>query len=129
MCGRTKAQALCANVLAPYSVAYKYIQITSKQTICPFQWQPVHQTKVRPIVLRYLYFEEGVQHALLDFYSDSNDTSEAITNQLLAKLEMSGLDVKYMSAYAFIQIHLDVKCMSAYACIQINLSVYYLLFM
>src|SRR4029434_3800002 len=74
MCGRTKAQTLCANVLAPYSVAYKYIQITSKQTICPFQWQPVHQTKVRPIVLRYLYFEEGVQHALLDFYSDSNDT-------------------------------------------------------
>src|SRR4029434_8711727 len=28
MCGRTKAQALCANVLAPYSVAYRYIQIT-----------------------------------------------------------------------------------------------------
>ena len=101
-------------------------------------------TKCFPIVLRYLYFEEGVQHALLDFYSDSNDTSEAITNQLLAKLEMSGLDVKYMSAYAFvqihldvkymsayafIQIHLDVKYMSAYACIQIHLSVYYLLFM
>ena len=102
------------------------------------------RTKCFPIVLRYLYFEEGVQHALLDFYSDSNDTSEAITNQLLAKLEMSGLDVKYMSAYAFvqihldvkymsayafIQIHLDVKYMSAYACIQIHLSVYYLLFM
>ena len=83
-------------------------------------------TKCFPIVLRYLYFEEGVQHALLDFYSDSNDTSEAITNQLLAKLEMSGLDVKYMSAYAFVQIHLDVKYMSAYACIQIHLSVYYL---
>jgi len=41
-----------------------------------------------------------VQHALLDCYSDSNKTSEAVTNQLLAKLEMSGLDVKNMSAYA-----------------------------
>src|SRR4029434_8183761 len=57
-------------------------------------------TKCFPIVLRYLHFEEGVQHALLDFYRDSNETSEAITNQLLAKLEMSGLDMKYMSGYA-----------------------------
>ena len=53
-----------------------------------------------PILLRYLHFEEGVQHALLDFYSDSNETSEAITNPLLAKLDMSGLDMKYMSGYA-----------------------------
>ena len=59
----------------------------------------------------------------MDFYSDSNDTSEAITNQLLAKLEMSGLDVKYMSAYAFVQINLDVKYMSSYAFIQIHLDV------
>ncbi len=57
-------------------------------------------TKCFPVVLRYLHFEEGVQHALLDFYSDSNEKSEAITHQLLAKLEKSGLDVQNMSAYA-----------------------------
>ena len=57
-------------------------------------------TKCFPIVVRYFHFDEGIQHVLLDFYSDSNETSEAITNQLLAKLEMSGLEVKNMSAYA-----------------------------
>lgn len=41
-----------------------------------------------------------MQHALLNFYSDGNETSEAVTNQLLAKLEMSGLNLKKMSAYA-----------------------------
>ena len=47
-------------------------------------WNDPGTTKCFPIVLRYLYFEEGVQHALLDFYSDSNETSEGLTNQLLA---------------------------------------------
>ncbi|KAK0155368.1 hypothetical protein N1851_002272 [Merluccius polli] len=57
-------------------------------------------TKCFPIVVRYFQSDEGIQHVLLDFYSDSNETSQAITDQLLAKLEMSGLDVKNMSAYA-----------------------------
>ena len=51
-------------------------------------------------MVRYFHFDEGIQHVLLDCYSDSNETSEAITNQLLAKPEMSGLEVKNMSAYA-----------------------------
>lgn len=57
-------------------------------------------TKCFPIVLRHLHFEEGIQHALLDFYSDSDESSEAITNQLLDKLKMRGLHFGKMSAYS-----------------------------
>ena len=52
------------------------------------------------LVVRYFHVDEGIQHVLLDFYSESNEMSEAITKHLLAKLEMSGLEVKNMSAYA-----------------------------
>jgi len=101
-CGKTKAKALCENVLAPYSVHIHsdYIKLNNLPFSVATDASNKGTTKCFPIVLRYLHFEEGVQHALLDFYSDSNETSEAITNQLLAKLEMSGLDVKNMSAYA-----------------------------
>uniref|UniRef100_A0A8C6M4A3 HAT C-terminal dimerisation domain-containing protein n=1 Tax=Nothobranchius furzeri TaxID=105023 RepID=A0A8C6M4A3_NOTFU len=54
--------------------------------------------KCFPIVVRDFHFEEGVQNALLDFYSDRNETSEAITNQLLAKLLTSGLNLQKLSA-------------------------------
>lgn len=39
-----------------------------------------------------------MQHALLDFYNDSNETLKAVTNQLLAKLK-SGLDLQKLSVY------------------------------
>lgn len=44
--------------------------------------------KCFPSVLRNFPFEEGVQHALLDFYSDGNETSEVITNQFCKLVEM-----------------------------------------
>ena len=51
-------------------------------------------TKCFPILLRYFYFEKGEQNLLLDFYKDSDETSEAIASQLLAKLDAAGLDLK-----------------------------------
>lgn len=88
-CGKTKVKALCENVLAPYSVQIHTNYI--KENDLPFSVATDASnkgtTKCFPIVLRYLNFEEGVQHALLDFHSNSNETSEAITNQLLSKLD------------------------------------------
>ena len=37
---------------------------------------------------------------LLDFYSDSDESSEAVTNQLLDNFKTPGLDLGKMSAYA-----------------------------
>lgn len=101
-CGKTKAKALCENVLSPYSVQTHtdYVKEINLYFSVATDASNKGTTKCFPVVLRYLHFEEGVQHVLLDFYSDSNETSEAITNQLLAKLEKSGLNVQNMSAYA-----------------------------
>uniref|UniRef100_A0A8C6NU33 Uncharacterized protein n=1 Tax=Nothobranchius furzeri TaxID=105023 RepID=A0A8C6NU33_NOTFU len=100
-CGKTKAKALCENVLAPYSIQehVDYIKENELHYSLATDASNKGTTKCFPIVLRYFHFEEGVQNALLDFYSDSNETSEAITNQLLAKLEMSGLNLQKLSAY------------------------------
>uniref|UniRef100_A0A8C6KPN3 Uncharacterized protein n=1 Tax=Nothobranchius furzeri TaxID=105023 RepID=A0A8C6KPN3_NOTFU len=101
MCGKTKAKALCENVLAPYSIQahVDYIKENELHYSLATDASNKGTTKRFPIVLRCFHFEEGMQNALLDFYSYSNETSEAITNQLLAKLEMSGLNLQKLYAY------------------------------
>lgn len=68
-CGKTKAKALCKNVLAPYSVLIHsdYITLNNLHFSVATGASNKGTTKSFPIVLRYLHFEEGVQHALLDF--------------------------------------------------------------
>lgn len=101
-CGKTKAKALCENVLAPYSVQkhLNYIKENNLYYSVASDASNKGAIKCFPIVLRYFDFEDGIQHVLLDFYSDNDETAEAITSQLLSKLEMSGLDVTKMSAYS-----------------------------
>lgn len=99
--GKTKAKALCENVLAPFSLETHTDYI--KDNELPFSLvtdaSNKGSTKCFPILLRYFHFEKGVQCVLLDFYSDSQEKSAAITNQLLTKLEGSGLDLNKVSAY------------------------------
>ena len=55
--------------------------------------------KCFPILLQYFRYDEGVQHVLLDFYDDSDESSEAISKQLVTKLEKHGLSLQNVSAY------------------------------
>lgn len=99
--GRTKAQALCSNVLAPYSTRTHLDYI--KEHDLPFSLASDASNKGAikcfPIVLRYFHSELGVQHVLMDFYNDNDETSAAIANQIMAKLESAGLDISKVSAY------------------------------
>lgn len=54
-------------------------------------------TKCFP-VLGYLNLQRRVQNMLLDSYSDSDETSDAVTNQLLLRLNTVGLGLNYVSA-------------------------------
>lgn len=101
-CGRSKAKALCENVLAPYSVQLhvKYMTDNNLPFSVATDASNKGTTKCFPIVVRYFHHEQGIQHVLLDFYSEDNETSQAITCQLMEKVQMSGLDEKNMSAYA-----------------------------
>ncbi|XP_064110007.1 uncharacterized protein LOC135217900 [Macrobrachium nipponense] len=100
-CGKTKTKALCENILAPYSVEthLEYIKEHGLPFSIATDASNKGATKCFPILLRYFHFEKGVQHVLLDFYSDNKESSKAITNQLLSKLETSGLDLNKVSAY------------------------------
>ncbi len=93
--GRTKAKALCDNVLAPFSVETHtdYVKDNNLPFCLATDAFNKGTTKCFPILLRYFHFEKGVQHFLLNFYSDSEETSAAITDRLLTKLEGSGLDL------------------------------------
>ena len=60
------------------------------------------------IVLHCFHFDEGVQHVLLDFYGDSDESLNAVSKHLINKLEARGLSLS-----------------EAYACTADNASVNY----
>lgn len=69
ICGQTKAKALCGNVLGPNSVQIHTDYISGNRRI---------KQRCFPIVPRYFHFEENIQHALLDFYSDSTSATKIL---------------------------------------------------
>lgn len=57
-------------------------------------------TKLFPLSVRYWTPDLGVQTKVLDFYDDSDETSAAIHNQIVIKLEENGLGLDMISAYS-----------------------------
>ena len=57
-------------------------------------------TKLFPLSVRYWTPDLGVQTKVLDFYDDSDETSAAIHNQIVTKLEENGLRLDMISAYS-----------------------------
>ena len=57
-------------------------------------------TKLFPLSVRYWTPDLGVQTKVLDFYDDSDETSAAIHNQIVTKLEENGLELDMISAYS-----------------------------
>ncbi|XP_058636265.1 uncharacterized protein LOC131543068 [Onychostoma macrolepis] len=55
-------------------------------------------TKLFPLSVRYWTPDLGVQTKVLDFYDDSDETSAAIHNQIVTKLEENGLGLDMISA-------------------------------
>ena len=57
-------------------------------------------TKLFPLSVRYWTPDLGVQTKVLDFYDDSDETSAAIHNQIVTKLEENGLGLDMISVYS-----------------------------
>lgn len=100
-CGRTKAEAIVTNVLAPYSVemvvkdlknSYAYFSVGSDAS-------NHGHTKLFPLVLRYFKPSKGVVTSLLDFY-EGEESAAAISEQILNVIKTNGLSVDMMSAYS-----------------------------
>lgn len=97
--GRTKATALCQNVLAPASVKALVNEIKSENLFCSKDASNKGATKCFPIVLKYFDMSKGLKICLLDFYDDHDKSSKAVTAQILNKIESFKLDISRMTGY------------------------------
>ncbi|ROK35767.1 hypothetical protein DPX16_17510 [Anabarilius grahami] len=99
-CGRTKSEALVENVLAPFSQQRLAAELQKALyfAVCSDASNSGH-TKLFPYTVQYFCASEGVKYGLLDFYDDSNESSEAIFKQIVSITENNGLSVSQISAY------------------------------
>uniref|UniRef100_A0A8C1YIY5 HAT C-terminal dimerisation domain-containing protein n=1 Tax=Cyprinus carpio TaxID=7962 RepID=A0A8C1YIY5_CYPCA len=99
-CGRTKSEALVENVLAPFSQQRLAAELQKAHcfAVCSDAFNSGH-TKLFPYTVQYFCASEGVKYGLLDFYDDSNESSEAIFKQIGSITENNGLSVSQISAY------------------------------
>ncbi|XDV50682.1 hypothetical protein PO909_019698 [Leuciscus waleckii] len=113
-CGRTKAEAIVTDVLAPTSVedCLKVLRrpLNEQREATTKAHTPFFSvasdasnhgtTKLFPLSVRYWTPDLGVQTKVLDFRDDSDETSVAIHNQIVTKLEENGLGLDMISAYS-----------------------------
>ena len=101
-CGRTKAEAILTNVLAPYSAKviandlskdYAYFSISSDAS-------NKGNIKLFPVVLRYFLPTAGVVTRLLDFYEDSEETALAISDRIVGVVQKNKLNMQMVLAYS-----------------------------
>lgn len=97
-CGRTKCEALVCNVLAPHSVEMLCEQLGNSFYSISSDASNRKYRKLFPLCVHY-YTPEGMQSKVLDFYEDSNETSEAIADRIRGLLVKNGLDIKRITAY------------------------------
>uniref|UniRef100_H3B0Z5 DUF4371 domain-containing protein n=1 Tax=Latimeria chalumnae TaxID=7897 RepID=H3B0Z5_LATCH len=90
-CGKTKAKALSENVLVPYSIQkhLDYIKANDLYFSLATDASNKGSTKCFPLVLR---------HFLLDFYSDSHESVQAIATETFEKLKAFDLSLEKLSA-------------------------------
>ncbi|XP_043381024.1 uncharacterized protein LOC114021903 isoform X1 [Chelonia mydas] len=98
-CGRTKAEALIENVLAPHSLKLAVQDIGSASfSIVTDAWNKGN-TKLFPVALHYFNKDKGSCTCVLDFFEDADETSEAIANNIRSCLQNAGLIHNKIVAY------------------------------
>lgn len=78
-CGRTKAEALVTNVLAP--LASEFIQSLLESEHMYFSIATDASNKGN--LLRFWTPEQGIQNRVLDFFEQAAETADAVTDTLL----------------------------------------------
>lgn len=99
-CGRTKAEMIVKNVLAPKSVSdftsiLRCPEKTSKFFSLATDTSNRSNWKMFPVCIQYFDLLKGVQNKLLAFVESAEETSMAITGLVQRSLEKHNLDVNY----------------------------------
>lgn len=104
-CGRTKASSLTENVLGPKAIELVVNDLTNDSQETTFFSISSDATnkgniKLFPLIVTYFIPEQGIKKKILDFYSDDFESSEAISEKIIACLEKHGLSLNNVTAYS-----------------------------
>ena len=89
-CGRTKFEALIANVLCPHSIEMVTNEMNFPKSIFYSDSTDASNKgnlKHCPLALRYFSKSFGNKNRVIDFYVCSEETSDSISSNLLSRLE------------------------------------------
>lgn len=104
-CGRTKAEIIVENILAPRSFEMVHAELRASSD-SPISFSIATDAsnkgnrKLYPIAVRYFDVNQGVRDRILDFYQDSKEDSKAIYDQIKRCLEINDLDMKNVSSFS-----------------------------
>ncbi|ROL46276.1 hypothetical protein DPX16_0003 [Anabarilius grahami] len=100
-CGRTKAEALVTNVLAPLASDFSQ-SLESKDIFFSIATDASNKGNVKtfPISVRFWTPEQGIQNRVLDFFEQAAESADAVTDTLLNKLKEHKLSIHNISAYS-----------------------------
>lgn len=104
-CGRTKAEMLVKNVLAPRSVSDFVNILKDKDKTKHFFSVATDASnkgnrKMFPICIRYFEPSKGVENKLLNFVERADETSISICNMIVENLDYHSLSLDQVSAYS-----------------------------
>jgi hypothetical protein len=115
-CGRTKAEAIVTNVLAPKSAELITSDLTSGGPLKPTYFavstdaSNLKNRKMFPICLQYFTIESGVNKKLLDFVEQNDEHSAAVADMIIGSLSTHRLDIKNVSAYSADNASVNYGC-------------------
>lgn len=95
-------EAIVKNVLCPFAIEKAVIKLKYPTPI-PFSISTDASNKRNrnffPLAVRLFDFEDGVKDYLLDFYEESDESSQSIFNMITFAIESLGLDVQNITAF------------------------------
>lgn len=115
-CGRTKAEALVTEVVAPKSEEIVITELTSTDAMKPKYFSlstdasNMKNRKMFPICLQYFTIDSGIKKKLLDFVEQNDEKSAEIADMLISNLNDKGLEVKNVSAYSADNASVNYGC-------------------
>ncbi|KAL0172913.1 hypothetical protein M9458_033224, partial [Cirrhinus mrigala] len=100
-CGRTKAEALVTNVLAPLASDFSQC-LESKDIFFSISTDASNKGNVKTFLISVRFWtpEQGIQNRVLDFSEQAAESADAVTDTLLNKLKEHKLSISNISAYS-----------------------------
>lgn len=98
-CGRTKAEAIVENILAPYALKTVLTDISDSPISIATDASNKGNKKMFPVTVRYYSKDLSVKTVIIDFYEQSDESSSAIAEHLIECLKKCGLEKNKLVAY------------------------------